>query len=126
MKRICLVFISALLLLSSTASFAANVTLAWDPNPPEEKVTSYTVYWGNTSRTAQGFTEYENSKVCGNVTECSVDVPAWRGTTYFAVTATNAQGLSSDYSAEVSQDFTPYTSPSVPTNVRIVISITVQ
>lgn len=92
--------LAALLWLTS-AAWAQAPRIAWDPNPPEENVTGYLVYWGAASRYSDGWTAYENELDVGNVTESPpITVPDDRFT-WFAVKAYNAAGLRSDYSAEV-------------------------
>lgn len=71
------------------------VTLAWDANPAADNVTSYTVLYGTASGT------YSTLTPAGNVTQWTTPTLA-AGTYYFAVTATDADGLSSQPSAEVS------------------------
>ena len=90
----------ALLLLTAPAQ-ASEVTIGWDPNPVGEGVTGYTAH---VSTISQGPIEIEVD--AGNVTEVVVTVPRLRGTYFFRVTAYNAAGLRSDYSDEVSKDFT--------------------
>ena len=73
---------------------AAEVTLAWDPNP-EPAVEGYRVYYGK----ASGF--YTNVIDVGNRTDCVI--PGLdAGTTYFlACTAYSATGDESDFSGEI-------------------------
>ena len=73
---------------------AAEVTLAWDPNP-EPSIQGYRVYYGK----ASGF--YTNVFDAGNRTDCVI--PGLdAGTTYFfACTAYSATGDESDFSGEI-------------------------
>ena len=73
---------------------AAEVTLAWDPNP-EPSVQGYRVYFGK----ASGF--YTNVLDVGNRTDCVI--PGLdAGTTYFfACTAYSATGDESNFSGEI-------------------------
>ncbi len=73
---------------------AADVTLAWDPNP-EPAVEGYRVYYGK----ASGF--YTNVLDVGNRTDCVI--PGLdAGTTYFfACTAYSATGDESNFSGEI-------------------------
>ena len=83
------------LLFASTPDVrAAEVTLAWDPNP-EPSVQGYRVYFGK----ASGF--YTNVFDAGNRTDCVI--PGLdAGTTYFfACTAYSATGDESDFSGEI-------------------------
>ena len=83
------------LLFASTPDVrAAEVTLAWDPNP-EPSVQGYRVYFGK----ASGF--YTNVFDAGNRTECVI-TGLDAGTTYFfACTAYSATGDESDFSGEI-------------------------
>jgi hypothetical protein len=76
------------------AEHAAQVTLAWDPNP-EPSVAGYRVYFGKES----GF--YTNVLDVGNRTDCVI--PGLEaGTTYFfACTAYSATGDESNFSGEI-------------------------
>lgn len=115
---------TALLLAAAllAGSAQAEVTLAWDANPPAEKVTGYVVHHGPQSRA------YTQSVDVGNVTQTTVDVPAG---TFLAVTAYNAAGLSSDYSDEVQAPAVP-TPPAVSAAVtdglgrRVTVTVTVE
>lgn len=90
-------------------AFLALVTIAWDPNPPEEQVTGYSVYYGAISRTMPGFTSYDGQIDVGNVTLVTLDIPK----RYIAVVAYNAYGLRSDYSKEL--DLSAPRLPTTPT-----------
>lgn len=89
---------------------AASVTVAWDPNPPEEMVTNYTVWWGPASKASAGFPGYPSNKPCGNVTTCEIALPDGKDY-YLAVTAENAFGLRSGYSEELLIKQTIYSTP---------------
>ena len=78
----------------SIESFAADIQLAWDPNP-EANLAGYKVYYG----LAPG--NYGVAINLGNQTTCTVTGLAV-GTYYFVVTAYNTSGLESDASNEVS------------------------
>jgi hypothetical protein len=90
-----LVLIVFSLIFASTPEVrAADVTLAWDPNP-EPSVQGYRVYYGK----ASGF--YTNVLDVGNRTDCVI--PGLdAGTTYFlACTAYSATGDESNFSGEI-------------------------
>ncbi len=72
----------------------ASVSLAWDRNP-EVDVVNYRIYYGTVSR------QYTKSVYAGNL--IAGVVPGLSGGVryFFAVTALDATGLESDYSAEV-------------------------
>ena len=84
----------SLLFASTPEVYAAEVTLAWDPNP-EPAVEGYRVYYGK----ASGF--YTNVMDVGNRTDCVI--PGLEaGTTYFfACTAYSATGDESNFSGEI-------------------------
>ena len=94
----------ALLALFSAPAFAGSVTIAWDPNPATDNITSYTVYYG----TQPGV--YSFSLPVGNVVTWTVDNLTAGQTYYFAVQAVNADGLASPLSTEVSTTI-PLASP---------------
>jgi len=100
------------LLLAQVAS-AADVTIAWDPNPPEEQVTKYIVYWGFTSRTHPSFAGYDNQTDVGDIVQWLVDIGDEPQPRYVAVTACNSIGLCSEYSDELK-----LAGVSKPVNVR--------
>ena len=84
----------SLIFASTLEVRAAEVTLAWDPNP-EPSVQGYRVYYGK----ASGF--YTNVLDVGNRTDCVI--PGLdAGTTYFfACTAYSATGDESNFSGEI-------------------------
>jgi hypothetical protein len=84
----------SLIFASTPEVRAAEVTLAWDPNP-EPSVQGYRVYYGK----ASGF--YTNVLDVGNRTDCVI--PGLdAGTTYFlACTAYSATGDESNFSGEI-------------------------
>jgi hypothetical protein len=84
----------ALFGLASVESFAADIQLAWDPNP-ETNLAGYKLYYG----LAPG--NYGVAIDLGNQTTYTVTGLA-AGTYYFVVTAYNTSGLESDASNEVS------------------------
>ena len=87
----------AAILLMQVAD-GASVTLAWDPNP-EPDLASYVIYYGPASR------EYTHATNVGNVTLAKVLGVSDSNTTYFAVTAVASNGLESDFSDEVTNNF---------------------
>ncbi len=74
---------------------AAQVTLAWDPNP-ESDISGYRLYYGFSSGS------YLTNIWVGNVTNYTVIELTQGVTYYFAVTAVNTANLESDPSNEVS------------------------
>ena len=91
---LCVLVVFSLLFASTPEVCAAEVTLAWDPNP-EPSVQGYRVYYGK----ASGF--YTDTLDVGNRTDCVI--PGLEaGTTYFlACTAYNATGDESNFSGEI-------------------------
>jgi hypothetical protein len=80
-----------------TFTYAAQLTLAWDP-ATDSNVSGYKVYCGTSSYSYQFFVD-----VGKNTT---ITVPNLQDGTayYFAVTAYEATGMESDYSNEISYD----------------------
>lgn len=98
-------FIAMGMLWLARAALGASVSLAWDASPGTNVIAHYNVYWGRATRT------YTNAVNVGtNLTATITNLIA--GPTYhFAATATDASGLESDYSDEVTWTWLP------PTNV---------
>jgi hypothetical protein len=80
--------------LTSLNVYAAEVTLAWDPNS-ESDLAGYKIYYG----TASG--QYGTPIVIGKQTEYTVTGLTPGVTYYFAVTAYSVSGLESGFSNEV-------------------------
>lgn len=89
-----------------------SVGVAWDPNPADEAVTHYTLYWSPVSREAQAFPGFDDAHqmqvlaTAGGaldqpITATIPNLPDDTTLCYFTVTAHNAAGLASDYSAEL-------------------------
>lgn len=91
--------ISALVARSQTTNV---VTVAWDPNPVEDVVTGYVVYYGLTSDTV-------TNKLATTETQQAITNLTWSAEHWFFVTATNAYGLESDPSTVLN-----YTVPEQP------------
>jgi len=99
-KKGCLVFhltmglmFLVILLALPRIGLAAEITLAWDPNP-ESDVAGYKVYYG----TASG--KYNHSVDVGNVTQATLHVSKKKY--YISLTAYDIHGNESDFSNEVS------------------------
>lgn len=94
---------AALLLVGpGTALAGYSVTLAWDANPPEEKVTGYVVHAGTTTQAQSAFDKYQVEVDVGNRLTCTLALPDGVTEFYFSVTARNAEGVVSEFSDEVS------------------------
>ena len=112
------VTMSLFCLLSASALSAAQITLAWDPNNPNEQVSKYTVYQkiGSTYNKIKDV----QASAC-TATECRTTLDGVTPGVYtYVVTASNAWG-ESGYSNEVT---TP-PAVSAPRNVIITITITI-
>lgn len=110
------VLLSALLLWGGNV-FAADLTVAWDANPVEEEVVSYTVHWGQAPRSSAGFAGYPQS---ADVTGTTYALPELApGQWYVAVTAYNRYGLRSDYSSEL---YLGLTKPSTVNRVNVTVT----
>jgi len=83
-----------LLFTSTPEVCAAEVTLAWDPNP-EPAVEGYRVYYGK----ASGY--YTDVLDVGNRTDCVIPGLDAGATYYFACTAYSAAGDESNFSGEI-------------------------
>ena len=104
-----------LFLLPPPGSYAAQVTVAWDPET-DPNVAGYKVYYGTASRSYQ----YNND--AGKNTTSTVSNLQTGTTYYFAVTAYNATDIESGYSAEVSYAATTCQCTLSPTIQSIVAS----
>ncbi len=78
-------------LILCAAAGAAQRTLEWDPNPPEDFVTKYVVY----EKLAPGWTKL------GEATTTEFTLPVAPGTHTYAVTAMNAAEMESERSNEL-------------------------
>jgi len=89
------VFILASFVIYTPAGHAARVTLAWDPNPSEQDVVGYKIYYGKESG------NYTNTVKVRSKTQKTV-VRLKKGINYyFALTAYNTAGIESGFSGEV-------------------------
>ena len=97
MKRVAgLVLALGLLLLSNSASQAANnVLVLWDPSP-SDGVGGYKLYYGTAPHS------YTFTTDVGSATNATVSGLSVGTTYYFAATAYDTNGLESAYSTEVS------------------------
>ena len=92
---------------------AAQVTLAWDPNPPAENVVAYRV-WECPKGATQGCTKLAETPTTQQILEVAYGTHCWRAT------AMNAAGLESDYSMEVCVDFNK---PSPVNTFRMIVYV---
>lgn len=86
--------ILAAIFLAAIHAQTASVRLTWDPNPPEDQVTGYKVYWSTVSGIYDGVPD-----TIGNRTAHTLSELAPGRTYYFVVTAYNSAG-ESGYSNE--------------------------
>jgi cytochrome c oxidase assembly protein Cox11 len=94
-------FIALMGFMPISAAIAASITLAWDPNPPEDEVAGYVVYYGKTPG------RYTGTVDVGNLTTCTLAGLTPGVPYYIALTAYDASDTESDLSAEVSGIGTP-------------------
>jgi hypothetical protein len=114
-KRIAL--LAGLLILSgSSATFAASVSLAWDPST-DQTVVGYKLYYGPATRS------YTNSVDVGNSTSTTVSNLVAGATYFFAATAYDTTDVESDYSTEVSTTIpVPNQQPTLNTLANVTIN----
>ena len=86
------------IIVSITNAYAAQVTLAWDPNT-ESDLAGYKIYYGNSSKNYTRSIDVKDR----NATTCTVSNLIEGQTYYFAATAYNTRLLESAYSIEVSR-----------------------
>ena len=103
--------------------FCASVTAAvleWDPNT-EPDLAGYRVHWGPAPR------HYTNSVAVTNATEYDLSCFA-TGQYFFALTAYNHAGLTSEFSDELSWLHTnaPACPPAKPSSPRMRVAVTLQ
>jgi hypothetical protein len=109
-------FIVLLVVLSFLSSVpavqAAEVTLAWDPNP-EPAVQGYRVYYGTASGVYTGVVD------AGSRTDCVVSGLDPGVTYFFACTAYSAAGDESNFSSEIVYSSNPESSTASGNNVAV-------
>ena len=101
----------------SGESFAATCSFQWSPNPPEEDVLGYKLYYGATSRNDAGFIQYDYVIDVGNVSSYVISALEPGTMYYFAITAFNAVG-EGEWCDEVSY----YTADTTPVNASPTIN----
>jgi hypothetical protein len=87
-------FFIPLFIVTSSNAYAADVTLAWDPNS-EPDLAGYVLYWGTSSRS------YTFSDDVGNTTTHTISGLSVGQTYHFTVTAYDTSANESGYSNEV-------------------------
>lgn len=115
MKKLLL---AALIALVPVFAFAAGeITVAWDPNPVEENVEGYRVYWSQTSGT---YTQADRVEVLSPTVQATTPTLA-DGTWYLVATAYRGTA-ESGYSVELTAiiDANGNVSVSPPGNARII------
>jgi hypothetical protein len=98
------------------AARAGTVTLAWDASASTNSIANYKIYYGGASAT------YTNSVSAGTNLTATVSNLVAGATYYFAATATDTNGLESDYSTEVS---TVIPSANQPPTLNALANITI-
>src|SRR5690348_12550098 len=97
----------SLLLLSSLTSLgASSVALAWDPSP-DSNVAGYNVYYGTASHS------YQAQVPVGTNVTATVSGLSDGTTYYFSVTAVDAAGIESDFSAELADHTSGNAAPTI-------------
>jgi len=91
--------VSILLLCFQTYSYAADITLEWDPNPSYDYVDHYVIYWGTSSG---AYTDDSGNIDKGTTTYTVHGLDTDKYVYYFAAKAFDTAGLGSDYSNVVS------------------------
>ena len=86
-----------------------TLTLGWDSSP-SANITNYSVYYGTVSRS------YGQKASAGPTTQTSLGGFSAGTTYYLAVTATDTNGMESDYSNEVS-----FTVPAMPATPQLTL-----
>jgi hypothetical protein len=100
--------------LTHASTTPGSVPVAWDRNP-ETSVTGYKVYWGRTSRI------YEQAADAGNNLQAVLPDLTPGQPYYCAVTAYNAEGQESAYSAEITVVYGTASENPDPTSGRLVM-----
>jgi hypothetical protein len=108
-----LVVLSAFAFPLTTFASATTVTLAWDACSCTNVITNYTIYYGPASRV------YTNTVDAGTNLTVSISNLLANASYYFAATATDEQGLTSDYSDEASMEVPTIVTQPQDARVRI-------
>jgi hypothetical protein len=91
---LCYIIFLSLIIIPCSNAYAADVTLAWDPNS-EPDLAGYVLYWGTSSRS------YTFSDDVGNTTTHTIPGLSVGQTYYITVTAYDTSANESGYSNEV-------------------------
>ncbi len=111
-KKLLLTLVFLFFFCSTT--WAAQVTIAWNPNT-ESDLAGYKVYYGSVTGT------YDTSVDVGNKTNYTI-LGIVSGQGYFiAVTAYDTSGNESGYSNEISYSAIDVTPPNAPTEAKVII-----
>ena len=95
-KKVCL-FSACMVLLAAPLSWAAEVTVQWNPNS-ESDLNGYKLYYGDSPR-SQG--PYSQTVNVSDKTAVSANLSLVPGVYYFALTAIDTDGNESELSDEV-------------------------
>jgi PKD repeat protein len=85
----------------ASGASAGSATLTWNPPIDTPDIDGYTVYYGQVSRHAAGFSNYEYSEFAGNTRSYGIEGLEEGTIYYFAVTTMGSSGNESTYSNEV-------------------------
>lgn len=101
--------LALIVLLSPCVVHSFKIKLAWDPNPPEEQVSGYRLYYGTESCGSSLSCVYQHRSRLIRADRCKDGVCVYtfsrldNGLTYYlALAAENKDGLESSFSGEVS------------------------
>jgi hypothetical protein len=101
--------LGVIFMLNPHVAHSFKLKLAWDPNPPEEQVAGYRLYYGTESCDTSLPCVYQSRSSFIKVSKCDDTVCEYsysrlaKGLTYYlALVAQNEYGLESDFSGEIS------------------------
>ena len=109
------VLLALIVLLSPCVAHSFKLKLAWDPNPPEEQVVGYRLYYGTESCDSSLSCVYPSRSGLIKASRCKDGMCEYtfsrlaKGLTYYlSLVAQNAYGLESGFSGEVSVNTCEY------------------
>jgi len=107
--------VAMIFLLAPCVAHSFKLKLAWDPNPPEEEVVGYRLYYSTESCDGSLSCVYQSRSPLIKASRCSDVICEYKysrlakGLTYYlSLVAQNAYGLESDFSGEISVNTCEY------------------
>ena len=107
--------VAMVFLLAPCIAHSFKLKLAWDPNPPEEEVVGYRLYYSTESCDGSLSCVYQSRSPLIKASRCSDVICEYKysrlakGLTYYlALVAQNAYGLESNFSGEISVNTCEY------------------